>query len=49
MEVGQVGFHNEKLVKKAKVEKRKNEIVNRLNKTKREEHPDLAGSSMPCL
>ena len=42
MEVGQVGYHDQKLVRRCKVEKRKNEIVNRLNKTKREEFPDLA-------
>jgi len=42
MEVGQVGFYNTKLVKKEKVEKKKNDIVNRLDKTKREEFPDLA-------
>ena len=42
MEVGQVGFHDPKLVKKCKVEKKKNEIVNRLNKTKTESFPDLA-------
>ncbi|XP_044266922.1 coiled-coil domain-containing protein 25 [Tribolium madens] len=41
MEVGQVGFHKEKEVRKIKVAKRVNEIVNRLNKTKREEHPDF--------
>lgn len=41
MEVGQVGFHKERDVKKMKVAKRINEIVNRLNKTKREEHPDF--------
>lgn len=41
MEVGQVGFHKEKEVRKIKVAKRSNEIVNRLNKTKREEHPDF--------
>jgi len=34
MEVGQVGFFNQKEVRKIKVEKRMNEIVNRLNKTK---------------
>lgn len=39
MEVGQVGFHKEKEVRKLKVAKRINEIVNRLNKTKKEEHP----------
>jgi len=41
MDVGQVGFHQPKLVLKSKVEKRKNAIVNRLDKTKREEFPDL--------
>eukprot|EP00192_Tetraselmis_astigmatica_P019967 CAMPEP_0117658356 /NCGR_PEP_ID=MMETSP0804-20121206/5822_1 /TAXON_ID=1074897 /ORGANISM="Tetraselmis astigmatica, Strain CCMP880" /LENGTH=189 /DNA_ID=CAMNT_0005464875 /DNA_START=149 /DNA_END=715 /DNA_ORIENTATION=- len=41
MDVGQVGFHDRKMVKKCFVEKRSNEIVNRLNKTKREEYPDL--------
>lgn len=34
MDVGQVGFHSEKAVRKIRVEKRINEIVNRLNKTK---------------
>ena len=38
----QVGFHSNKLVKKVKVEKRINDIVNRLNKTKQELFPDLA-------
>jgi len=42
MDVGQVGFHYPKQVKKDKVLKRKNEIINRLNKTKREDFPDLA-------
>ena len=42
MEVGQVGFFDDKLVRKVRVEKRKNEIVNRLNKTKMELFPDLA-------
>lgn len=41
MEVGQVAFHREKEVRKLHVEKRINDIVNRLNKTKREEHPDF--------
>ncbi|CAL5097611.1 unnamed protein product [Urochloa decumbens] len=41
MDVGQVGFHNSKLVRTIKVEKRINEIVNRLNKTKVERTPDL--------
>ena len=42
MEVGQVGFHALKLVRRVKVATRKNEIVNRLNKTKTESFPDLA-------
>uniref|UniRef100_U5EWE4 Coiled-coil domain-containing protein 25 n=1 Tax=Corethrella appendiculata TaxID=1370023 RepID=U5EWE4_9DIPT len=41
MEVGQVAFHRDKDVRKMRVEKRINEIVKRLNKTKREEHPDF--------
>ncbi|KXJ13217.1 coiled-coil domain-containing protein 25 [Exaiptasia diaphana] len=41
MDVGQVGFHSDKEVKTTKVEKRKNEIINRLNKTKQELFPDL--------
>ncbi|KAL3655648.1 Coiled-coil domain-containing protein 25 [Castilleja foliolosa] len=41
MDVGQVGFHNSKMVRTVRVEKRVNEIVNRLNKTKVERTPDL--------
>jgi len=41
MDVGQVGFHNPKLVRTVRVEKRVNEIVNRLNKTKVERTPDF--------
>lgn len=41
MEVGQVSFHKDKEVRKMRVEKRINDIVNRLNRTKREEHPDF--------
>jgi hypothetical protein len=41
MEVGQVGFHNEKAVKKAKVAKKDNVVINRLNKTKTQSKPDL--------
>lgn len=37
MDVGQVGFHKDKEVRSIMVEKKVNEIVNRLNKTKREE------------
>lgn len=39
MDVGQVSFYRDKDVRKMRIEKRSNEIVNRLNKTKREEHP----------
>lgn len=42
MEVGQVSFHDPRAVKRMVVEKRVNEIVNRLNKTKTEAFPDLA-------
>ncbi|KAK6188196.1 hypothetical protein SNE40_004428 [Patella caerulea] len=41
MDVGQVGFHKDQEVRKVRVEKRLNEIVNRLNKTKKEVHPNL--------
>ncbi|XP_037032201.1 coiled-coil domain-containing protein 25 [Bradysia coprophila] len=41
MDVGQVSFHREKDVMKIRVEKRINEVVNRLNKTKIESHPDF--------
>ncbi|KAK4388870.1 Coiled-coil domain-containing protein 25 [Sesamum angolense] len=40
MDVGQVGFHNSKMVRTVRVEKRINEIVNRL-KDKVERKPDL--------
>jgi len=41
MDVGQVGFHNSKMVHTVRVEKRINDVVNRLNKTKVERTPDL--------
>ncbi|KAI8882570.1 DUF814-domain-containing protein [Backusella circina FSU 941] len=41
METGQVTFHNNKKVKRVFVDKRINEVVNRLNKTKVERFPDL--------
>jgi hypothetical protein len=41
MATGQVGFKDNKLVKKVLVETRENAIVNRLNKTKVERFPDL--------
>lgn len=41
MATGQVGFKDQKKVRRVYVEKRENAIVNRLNKTKVEKHPDL--------
>lgn len=41
MEVGAVSFHNDKLVKKVFVAQRINEIVNRLNKSREEQYPNL--------
>lgn len=41
MDVGQVGFHNPRLVHILTVEKRVNEILNRLQKTRVERRPDL--------
>lgn len=41
MEVGQVSFHNPKMVRTVKVEKRINDIINRLNRTKVEKKTDL--------
>eukprot|EP01026_Neomeris_dumetosa_P005891 TRINITY_DN1178_c0_g1_i5.p2 TRINITY_DN1178_c0_g1~~TRINITY_DN1178_c0_g1_i5.p2 ORF type:complete len:189 (-),score=31.39 TRINITY_DN1178_c0_g1_i5:427-993(-) len=41
MDVGQVSFHDVKAVKKVRVEKKINDIINRINKTKTESYPDL--------
>lgn len=41
MDVGQIGFWKHKEVHTVSVEKKNNEIVNRLNKTKEERKPDL--------
>ena len=41
MDVGQIGFHNQKLVKKVFLERKNNEIINRLRKTKREVDVDF--------
>ncbi|KAJ9133619.1 DUF814-domain-containing protein [Coniochaeta hoffmannii] len=41
MAVGQVSFHDHKKVKRIIVPERENAIINRLNKTKVEKHPDL--------
>ncbi|KAF2658776.1 DUF814-domain-containing protein [Lophiostoma macrostomum CBS 122681] len=42
MAVGQVGFKDQRKVKRIHVAQRENPIVNRLNKTKVEKYPDLA-------
>ncbi|KAJ1342687.1 hypothetical protein BSLG_002784 [Batrachochytrium salamandrivorans] len=42
METGQVTFHKNNIVKRIHIEKRTNEIVNRLNKTRVEKYPELA-------
>lgn len=39
MDVGQVSFHRDKDVRRIRVDKRINDTVNRLNKTKDEQHP----------
>lgn len=41
MQAGQVAFHKDKEVRKIRVTKRNNDVVNRLNKTKKEAFPDL--------
>jgi hypothetical protein len=41
MATGQVGFKDNKKVRRVYVSQRENAIVNRLNKTKVEKHPDL--------
>jgi hypothetical protein len=42
MAVGQVGFRDDRLVRKVRVERRKNEVINRLEKTEEERVVDLA-------
>ena len=41
MATGQVGFKDQKMVRRVYVESRENAIINRLNRTKKEEFPDL--------
>lgn len=41
MAAGQVSFHDNKKVKRILVPERENAVINRLNKTKVEKHPDL--------
>eukprot|EP01012_Entosiphon_sulcatum_P065111 TRINITY_DN93974_c0_g1_i1.p1 TRINITY_DN93974_c0_g1~~TRINITY_DN93974_c0_g1_i1.p1 ORF type:complete len:216 (-),score=51.08 TRINITY_DN93974_c0_g1_i1:83-709(-) len=41
MDVGQVGFHDDRKVRSVVIAKRKNEIINRLEKTRIEKDPDL--------
>ncbi|CAH8601214.1 unnamed protein product [Heterobilharzia americana] len=44
MDIGQVGFHSNKAVRKIVVEKRIGDIIKRLDKTKKQRHqPDLRG------
>ncbi len=42
MDVGEIGFHNTSAIRKIQVDKRNNEIINRLNKTKEEKTVDFA-------
>mmetsp|Transcript_2975 Transcript_2975/g.5239 ORF Transcript_2975/g.5239 Transcript_2975/m.5239 type:complete len:208 (-) Transcript_2975:554-1177(-) len=49
MEVGQVSFKNTKEVKHYKVDYKKNDVVNRLNKTKVERYPDLFNEKQEYL
>ena len=37
-----MGFRNQKAVKKVAVHKKSNDIINRLNRTKKEEFPNFA-------
>ncbi|KAJ3361390.1 hypothetical protein HDU91_003936 [Kappamyces sp. JEL0680] len=46
MDIGQVSFQKAKTVKKILISERTNEIINRLNKTKRELHPDLQAEKL---
>ncbi|KAK5110388.1 hypothetical protein LTR62_006096 [Meristemomyces frigidus] len=46
MATGQVGFKDNKLVRRVYVEKRENAIINRLNKTRVEKFPDLRQERM---
>lgn len=41
MATGQVGFKDNKMVRRVYVQQRENAIINRLNKTREEKHPDL--------
>lgn len=43
MDVGQVGFHNDKSVRRTRVEKTDKDMVKRLNKTKVDRSPDTLG------
>jgi hypothetical protein len=42
MDTGTVGFRDERALKKIKIDRRNNDIVNRLKKTEQEAYPDLA-------
>ena len=43
MDTGQVTFHKNNMVKKIFIKEKRNDIVNRLNKTKEEKNTDFAG------
>eukprot|EP00735_Rhodelphis_limneticus_P001025 TRINITY_DN11572_c0_g1::TRINITY_DN11572_c0_g1_i1::g.22026::m.22026 TRINITY_DN11572_c0_g1::TRINITY_DN11572_c0_g1_i1::g.22026 ORF type:complete len:230 (-),score=76.71,sp/Q7T312/CCD25_DANRE/54.41/1e-69,DUF814/PF05670.8/2.5e-24,DUF814/PF05670.8/1.3e+04,DUF1764/PF08576.5/14 TRINITY_DN11572_c0_g1_i1:74-712(-) len=49
MDVGQVGFHVQSKVRHLMVEKKKNEIVNKLKKTEEEKYPNLAEQQEEAL
>lgn len=49
MDTGQVSFHKAKEVKKVYIEKRENEVINRLTKTKVEEYPDFEAEKQARL
>lgn len=42
MAVGQIGFHSRKLVRRVLVDGKDRDVLKRLERTKREEYPDLA-------
>eukprot|EP00877_Chromochloris_zofingiensis_P013082 jgi/Chrzof1/8027/UNPLg00072.t1 len=41
MDIGQIGFHDQRNVLKVKVEKKMKDVINRLEKTRQERNPDL--------
>lgn len=49
MEAGEVGFHDEKAVKRIKVSTRNGPLLRKLEKTKRELFPDLRRESKDLI